>query len=313
MPSSILQLAQDVADAPEVNCTRPSSLFAASDFGDTTDRKLLRALTRTARFLASTYDWQAVRREKSFLSIAAEAQAGAIPADFLRFVPGTFWDRSQRWEWDGPLSPAEWQGSKALVTVSVFPTFVQMGDAILFYPVPPAGAVEAFEYITNNIAKSNEAGATVTFTGTITAGNPVIAVANTSGLSTGMAVSGGGLPPYCLITNIVPSTSVTVGAVPLTAAAGASLTAETHLARFADDTDTALWDDELMTLGAILHFRQGERYDYAEDKFAFERMMADRIKQDGGRRILSMGGGMSSADDRVAARKNNALIITVEE
>jgi hypothetical protein len=313
MPSSIQQIAQDVADSPEVNCARPSSLFPVSDFGDTTDRKLLRSITRTCRFLASTYDWQVIRREKSFLSVAQEDQTGAIPADFLRFVPETFWDRSRRWRWAGPLNPAEWEGVKAYYTVSVVPSFQQMGDSILFFPVPPAGLTEAFQYIANAIGRSNEAGASVSFTGNVTAASPVLAVADTTGLSVGMAVSGGGLPPYSLITSIVTNTSVTVGNVPVTAVTGASFTAQTLLSRFADDTDTCLWDDELMILGAILHFRQGERYDYAEDKFAFERMMADRIKQDGGRRMLSMSGdGAMSAEARLAAMKNNSIVITAE-
>jgi len=311
--ASLLQIAHDVADSPEVNCARPSTLFSDDPDGDVTDRKLLRAITRTVKFLAATYDWQVLRREKSFLSLAQEEQTGAIPADFLRFVPATFWDRSRRWQWDGPLTPAEWQARKAYYTVSVVPAFTQRGDSVLLFPVPTADLSEGYEYITSAIGWGNDTGASPSFTGTITAGSPVIAVASTSGLSVGMAVSGGGLPPYSLITAIVTNTSVTVGNVPLTAAVAASLTAKTPLTRFNADTNTTFWDDELVTLGAILHFRQGERYDYAEDKMAFERMMADRIKQDGGKKILDMSGsGYSSAEGRLAAVKNNAIVITSE-
>ena len=69
-----------------------------------------------------------------------------------------------------------------------------------------------------------------------------------------------------------------------------------RISRFAADTDIPLWDDELMTLGAIFQYRKGLRKDYAQDQIDFEGCLANRIKADGGSKVLSMGG--SSARDR---------------
>ena len=51
MGSTILQLCQDACDEPALSLGRPSTLFASDNNGDDSDRKLLRALTATCRYL----------------------------------------------------------------------------------------------------------------------------------------------------------------------------------------------------------------------------------------------------------------------
>lgn len=86
--------------------------------------------------------------------------------------------------------------------------------------------------------------------------------------------------------------------------------ATARISRFTDDADSALWDDELVTLGAVYHFRKMERFDYAQDEIDFKLCMQDRIKRDGGGKVLRMGGGSDSASDMVAKMKSGALFIT---
>ena len=55
-------------------------------------------------------DYQALIDANAALTAAqAEEQVSAIPADFLRFVPETFWNRTNRWRLSGPVTPAEWK------------------------------------------------------------------------------------------------------------------------------------------------------------------------------------------------------------
>jgi hypothetical protein len=67
-----------------------------------------------------------------------------------------------------------------------------------------------------------------------------------------------------------------------------------------------LWDDELMIQGVVMNYRKIDRLDFASDQIDFERLMADRIKRDGGARILRMHGGSS---DRLAMGRHSPLVI----
>jgi hypothetical protein len=241
MGSSILQLVQDAADDPALSLTRPSTLFPIDDDGDTSPRKLLRALTRTTHYLAGIYDWQVLRKEQSFTTVNQETQTSAVPNDFLRFVPETFWNRTMTWKVTGPLSPADWQGMKARMQTSVVPQFTQRGNAILFSQVPTTGQTCAFEYIRKIV---------------------------------GFATDG-----------------------------------TTARNRFTADTDTTLWDDELVTQGVILQYRKGERFDYAQDDADFQLLMANSIKQDGGRRVINMGGRGNSAQSRIDQARSSVAVV----
>lgn len=84
-------------------------------------------------------------------------------------------------------------------------------------------------------------------------------------------------------------------------------TPRTKISRFAADTDIPLWDDELMMLGAVLQYRKALRKDYGQDQIDFEQMLADRIKADGGSKILSMGGS------RLTNRRRPVVTLTTTE
>ncbi len=237
--SNILAIAGEAAD--ELNVERPLSLFGAHDEGDVSPAKLRRALTKCVKGLAAEWDWQALSRERTFTSLASETQTAMIPADFLRFVPETMWDRSVKMPMTGPLTSSEWQAVKAWNTGVTTPNFRQRGNDVLTYPVPSAGRTFAFEYITLSVGKN---------------------------------------------------------------AAG------TEIPAFTADTDTTWWDDELMICGVVMHHRMMERQDYAIEHAQFEKLKADRIKQDGGRRRINMrGNNPRSAEERVAAMRSNAVVI----
>lgn len=305
MPSSILSVAYEALDSAEINLSRPDSLFAASNEGDTTDRKVVRALNKTARALAAAHDWQVIRRERVFSTVAAEVQTNAIPRDFLRFVPQTMMDRSRRLEIIGPVPPDQWQWIKSYYQATASLQYVQRGDDILFFPVPTAGMTIAYEYITNAIGKAPA----VSFTGS-TASTTTVTVADTDGLAVGQIVSGTGITAYTTIEAITADTSITLSHAATATASGVSLTATTYRSAFAANTDMALWDDELMVLGLIYALKSGEGYDAAREYRDYKVCLGDRLKQDGGKRIFSMAGtDPRSVDARLAAMKNQAIVI----
>ena len=303
--ATILQICQDVADEAGVNLARPSTLFAADNNGDSADRKLLRALTRVVKDLAGTYDWQVLMRERVFTAAQAEEQVSAIPADFLRFVPETFWNRTNRWRLSGPVTPAEWQQMQSWFTGAVVPYFRQRGNDIVLFPAPTSANVLAFEYVANLIGYAT---GSASFTATSTLRSATLTVTGGTPPSVGQTVTGAYVPAGALVT-AVSGSDVTLSTVASKTATSASYTARTPLTRFAADTDTTLWDDELITRGIVFEYRKGERLDYAQDKADFETLKADRIKQDGGRRKIAMNRGGDTAADRIAQMRSAAVVI----
>lgn len=161
--ASILSLATDAAD--ELSLARPSNLVDNSS--DDTAAKLLRHLTRTCRQLATRYDWQVLRREKTFTTVALADQTTASwkPTDFLRFVPDSFYNRTKRYRVIGPLTSEEWQGHQATLMTRVYDAFALRGNALLLAPTPAAGQSMAYEYITKYVGTdSTEATGRTSFT-----------------------------------------------------------------------------------------------------------------------------------------------------
>jgi len=218
--STILALATDAAD--ELSLYRPATLFQTDDEADTTERKLLRMVTRTCQTLAASYDWSILKARHTWTGTASEAQSSGLPADYLRMMLNTAWDATLNRPLLGPLSDAEWAEAKSSVVSRLDPAFTIQGSQLLMNPVPPAGHTYGFGYIRNAI-----------------------------GLNT----------------------------------------SQTRIAKFTANTDALLWDDELVTVGIIYHFRKIERLDYRQDELDFQKLMKDRIKADGGGRIIRMGCG----------------------
>jgi hypothetical protein len=150
--TSVLEICQDAAD--ELSVIRPK--VVGPDAIDPTAQKLFRHLVRTCRQVAGRRDWQILRREHTFVTSGSEAQTGAIPDDFLRFVPNTMVNRTKRTRVLGPLTPGEWQQITATVYTSPYEKFIQRGNAVLFTGSHAAGQTIAYEYITKAIGLSED-------------------------------------------------------------------------------------------------------------------------------------------------------------
>jgi hypothetical protein len=145
--TTVLELVQSAAD--ELSLARPSDIVDTTE--DNTAQKLIRHLTRTCKQLSSEYDWVRLRREKTFTTVAAAEQTGAVPVDFQRFVKDTIWNRTTRARIYGPIPVSEWQARQAIVISGPCSNFVMRGTSFLISPTPSAGWTVAYEYITKYI------------------------------------------------------------------------------------------------------------------------------------------------------------------
>ena len=141
--ANLLAIVQEVAD--RIGLVRPTQVIGSSDHQVW---QLLALANQEGRELARRHQWQALTFEKTFTTIAAETQTSAVPADFDRFVTGTFYNRSTTRMVTGPLTPQEYQDYKARLATIVYEAFRLRGNNILLMPTPSAGQTIVYEYVT---------------------------------------------------------------------------------------------------------------------------------------------------------------------
>lgn len=110
---------------------------------------MLALSNQDGKSLARRHDWQKLQAEKTFTATATETQSGVIPSDFDRFVPGTFWNRTQNRQVAGPISPQRWQLMKSGIVVLPWDSFRVRGNDLLMSPTPTASDSMVFEYVRN--------------------------------------------------------------------------------------------------------------------------------------------------------------------
>lgn len=148
---TLLTLVQGAA--LRVGIAKPTVVAAATDQGV---QQLLEFAQEEGRQLARFGDWRALRKEKTFTTVAAETQTDTpIPTDLGGFIDETMWNRNRRERVYGPVSPQQWQAWKAQSTFPVTDTFCLRGSAWLQQPIPVAGQVIAFEYRSSHWCQSS--------------------------------------------------------------------------------------------------------------------------------------------------------------
>lgn len=142
---SLLTIIQDSAD--RLGIVQPTSVIGSSD---QQARQLLGIAQNEGKTLARRSAWQRITKEQTFTGVAADVQTSAIPDDFDRFVPETFWNRTQNRFVQGPLSVQAWQNIKGKNVPPVADAFRQRGDDILITPTASTSDTYAFEYVSKN-------------------------------------------------------------------------------------------------------------------------------------------------------------------
>ncbi|MCA1859311.1 hypothetical protein LE191_04200 [Janthinobacterium sp. HSC-3S05] len=96
--------------------------------------------------LSDMHDWQRLRKTATVTSVNGTAEY-ALPADFLRMVPNTQWDRTNTRALAGGLSPSSWAGLNQ-TSLGVQTNFRMMGNKLMLFPTPGSTPVSiTYEYI----------------------------------------------------------------------------------------------------------------------------------------------------------------------
>lgn len=148
---SLLQLIKDACDL--LSLARPSVVINSND---TTIRQLFGLAVVEANELAKDYDWQALVQEKTFTTVAAAIQTDTpVAADFDRFVPESFYNRTTRRKVLGPVTSRQWQLLQANPQAGQIVLGYRQRDGVfLLTPTPPAGQTIAYEYVSSYWAKT---------------------------------------------------------------------------------------------------------------------------------------------------------------
>ncbi|MEO5329949.1 MAG: hypothetical protein H7829_17095 [Magnetococcus sp. THC-1_WYH] len=143
---NVLSIAQNVAD--EVGVPRPSILVSATD---PIHQKIYRHINKVGTSLMRAHPWQELRKVQSITAVAQALQTSAVPSNFDRFIPETFWDLTGKTLINGPISPTEWASLSAnsYADTAVKKFTVRAGD-IYIIPTPTAGDSYSFHYVSKN-------------------------------------------------------------------------------------------------------------------------------------------------------------------
>jgi hypothetical protein len=151
---SILTIVQDVSN--RIGLPVPSTVIGSND---TQVRQLLGLAQQEGKELSRRGPWQVLTKEKTITATATETQTGAIPTDFERMIEGTFWNRTQDRRVVGPLTPQKWQMLQTGLYSLMWDAYRIRGNDMLMSPVPQAGDILAYEYI-STYWLTNAAGST---------------------------------------------------------------------------------------------------------------------------------------------------------
>lgn len=157
---TLLSICRDAAD--EIGITRPSAVVGSSA---PEVQKLYRYANRAGKELMKSVVWQVLRAEQTFTALATETQTSILPDDFDRFVPETFWDRTNKALLSGPVTATQWAGLKATGYADTMQRkFAYRGGAVLVLPTFSGGESLAFEYVSANWAAAADDTAKSSFT-----------------------------------------------------------------------------------------------------------------------------------------------------
>lgn len=135
---------------------RRAALPVPSTVIGTTDQQvaqLYALLEEEGNDLAQRGEWEALTREASWTTTAAEDQGAmtTLASNGFRAIRNdTIWSRTRRLPVAGPLSPQDWQTLKAWSVSGPYYQYRIRGGRLLVNPAAPAGESWFFEYLSQN-------------------------------------------------------------------------------------------------------------------------------------------------------------------
>jgi hypothetical protein len=144
MVKTLLNVIQQVAR--ELAQPVPSEVLA-----DTTSatQQLLALTVAACEELSDIHDWQRLRKIATTTSVNGVTEY-PLPADFLRMLPNTHWDRTNTRQLSGGLTASSWANLNQH-TPGPATNFRLMGNKFVLYPAPGTTPVSiTYEYISRN-------------------------------------------------------------------------------------------------------------------------------------------------------------------
>ena len=151
---ALLSIVQDSCDI--IGIPRPSTVAAATN---TLTRQMFSMVNEIGRELTDAAPWQALTREKTHTTLAAELQgtiASLMPGFHHKFYD-TAWNRTQIHFMGNPASARGWQALKARSVSGPYYDWRYRQGNVYFYPTPTAGETVAWEYLTTYWCQSSGA------------------------------------------------------------------------------------------------------------------------------------------------------------
>jgi len=132
-----------------VGLTAPTAAVSSTDENVI---RMIELANEEGEELASRADWQALTREATHTTLAAESQGlmtAIAGSDFNYIKNDTFWNRTKDRRWY-PVSDVDWQTMKATNITGPVEYFRIRGGYLLAIPAPTAGETLAFEWVSKN-------------------------------------------------------------------------------------------------------------------------------------------------------------------
>lgn len=124
----------------------PAYLFSNTD---DTARQLIALAKKVGTELVRDYDWQEMTRTHTFTTTATDSYA--LPSDYERICPETFWDKSGARQIKGVASKRRWSALNAqIVSAAIDYDFRIAANRIRIFPTPAAGLTFSLEYLSKN-------------------------------------------------------------------------------------------------------------------------------------------------------------------
>lgn len=158
---SLLSIVQTAAE--RLSLRRPTVVVTSTDLQV---RQLFAFANEEGESLSKRGNWQELTGEHSFITSGSEVQSNTpIPPDLRKFVPNSFFNRTQARALVGPITPRQYQALRAQpVYGRVYLSFRERQGAFMITPAPTAGDTIAYEYVSKFWAKSDASQPKASFT-----------------------------------------------------------------------------------------------------------------------------------------------------
>lgn len=111
--------------------------------------------------IASAHEWEALRGEHSFTTVAQQEQTSGRPSDLERILDGTVWNETEDRRVRGPVDTKTWRRWTAGDLVAAIDDNYRLsGSSFLMFPTPSAGQTVSYEYQSSHRWQASGGGTT---------------------------------------------------------------------------------------------------------------------------------------------------------